>query len=202
MSTTTLIILMFATLAVLMIVIARYAGKVNKRKIERFEALALKMNLKYAKRKPSAISATLNYLTGFVRQYPIEIYEKIIRSGKNSSLYTCISIKNTSLNYNFSIGKEHFFSKIGKTFGFKDIEFDNPEFDKIFMLKSDDESRFRMLMNYELQNDLMELNTYLRGNIVNTPGQLEYTIFGGLDNESRVEELEKVVAFMVKILNR
>jgi hypothetical protein len=193
---------MFAVLAVIIIVIARYASKVNKLKIERFEALALKMNLKYERRKPSAISANLNYLTGFVRQYPIEIYEKIIKSGKNSHMYTCISIKNTALNYNFTIGKEHFFSKIGKTFGFNDIEFDNPEFDKIFRLKSDDEARFRMLMNYELQNDLMELNTHLRANIVNSPGQLEYTIFGGLDNEARVEELEKVVAYMVKILNR
>lgn len=134
MSTTTLIILMFAALAVFIIVIARYAGKVNQRKIERFQALALKMNLKHENRKPNFLSANLNYLTGFVRQYPIEIYEKIIGSGKNSHLYTCISIKNTSLNYNFSIGKEHFFSKIGKTFGFKDIEFDNPEFDKILCL--------------------------------------------------------------------
>lgn len=202
MSDTIWIVLIFAALAVLLMVLFRYASKVSKRKIERFQALALKMNLKHENRKPNFLSANLNYLTGFVRQYPIEIYEKMIKSGKNSYLYTCISIKNTALNYNFSIGKEHFFSKIGKTFGFKDIEFDNPEFDKIFKLKSDDESRFRMLMNYELQNDLMELNAHLRANVVNSPGQLEYTILGGLDNEARVEELEKVVAFMVKILNR
>jgi hypothetical protein len=51
------------------------------------------------------------------------------------------------------LGSETFFSKVGKVFGYNDINFDsNPTFSKRYSLKGDDEARIRQLFNMHVQN--------------------------------------------------
>lgn len=140
------------------------------------------------------------HLSGKWKEHYVEIYERIVGSGKNQTVYTQIKFSNSPHNFQFRIGKEHFFSKIGKAIGFKDIEFDDLEMDKKFLFKSKDEDRFRTLMNYKILHDLQGVEKAITGNIENKDGVLMYTLVGVLNKQEKVDDLEKVLKFMGKLM--
>lgn len=196
-----LIILAFFLFLIGIIVWAiRYGRKKNKEKNQRYRDFALRLNLEYNERPHLFVK--LPVLTGTFRNHPIKLCEKVIGSGKNQTFYTIIEFTGSSHDFQFRIGKEHFFSKIGKKIGFKDIEFDQFELDKKFLFKSKDEDQFRALMNYKILHALEAIDEHLKGSIEHVDDVLSYTQVGVLSKPEHFEGLEKVMYFMEQLMHK
>jgi len=92
-----------------------------------------------------------NMLSGMHKenQWKIFDYRYTIGHGKHSQTYSqtyAMMLSNDFRVPRFSLNTQHFFHKIGKVFGLKDIDFkDYPVFSKKYLLKSQDEDMIRML---------------------------------------------------------
>ncbi len=196
-------VILFGALALFVLVIiwaVRYARKQSKKKNDMYRALGLKLDMNYSETKHMLVKVP--HLSGTRNERLFEIYEHIVGSGKNQTVYTNIRYHQSPHNFQFRIGKENFFTKVGKKMGFKDIEFDNMELDKKFLFKSKDEEQFRTLMDYKLLHDLEGIVPSIRGTIENKDGLLTYTVVGATNKQERFEELENVMRFMDKIIEK
>ena len=144
----------------------------------------------------------LNYLEGSFQVFSVKIYEKIVGSGKHQHHYTCIDFIENPFSFEFTISKEHFFSKMGKMVGFKDIEFDDMEFDKMFLLKSKEEEQFRRLLDYKIQGKLKEISGSIHSAIQSKKGNFSYQQMGAIHTEKAQEDLEKVFKFMIELAKK
>lgn len=131
-----------------------------------------------------------------------EIYEEVVGYGKSKRTYTLIKFFNSPFDFEFKIGKEHFFSKMGKIFGFRDIEFRNEKFDSTFLLKSKDEEKFRAIMSDGFQSKLLLIADDLKGTIDNQNGELKYISQQEILKEERIKELDRVLSFMIEFITQ
>lgn len=175
----------------------RYGRRKNREKNEQYQTFALRLGLTYSERKHLFIK--LPTLSGKYSNKDVEVYEKIQGAGKNQTVFTIIQLKNTPHNFQFRIGKEHFFSKIGKKMGFHDIEFDNHELDKKFLFKSKDEDQFRSLMNYKVIYELEGIESKFKGSLMHDNHTLTYTQLGVLTKPVQFDDLEDVLKFLVTL---
>ncbi|NOQ70926.1 MAG: hypothetical protein GQ574_02930 [Crocinitomix sp.] len=185
----------FALLIGIIVFAVRFVKKQNNKKIELFQQWALRLNLQHEHKKQ--LLAKLNMLSGELDGVPVVIYEHIVGSGKNQVLYTTVTFAPNPFDFDFKIGKEGFFSKVGKSFGSKDIEFGDEEFDKKFLLKcKDEEGRFRNLMDFRMQQELRNIEKQLKGAIQSSNAGFTYSLAGGFNKQAKLEEFERVIGFM------
>lgn len=181
-------------LIILIIFLVRYSQKLNKRKVTWYQNWALKLGLKHELVK--YMFAKLNVMSGSLEGCQVQIYEKIVGSGKNRSMHTFIEFSPNPFDFDFRIAKEGFFSKVGKSLGSKDIEFNDHEFDKTFLLKSKEEEKFRAIMDYPAQQALRGIEKDLIGSIYSQGDKFSYSIMGGFTKEEKIEDFERVLDFM------
>ena len=181
-------------LIVLVIFLVRYGKKINQKKIVWYQNWALKLGLQHELVKNGF--AKLNVLHGNLDGCPVQIYEKMVGSGKNRAMHTYVEFTPSPFHFDFRIAKEGFFSKVGKTFGAKDIEFNDFEFDKKFLLKSKEEEKFRSILDYKAQHALSEIEKDLFGSIHNNGGKFSYSIPGGFAKEEKIADFERILDFM------
>jgi hypothetical protein len=104
-----------------------------------------------------------NLMGGETQDVAISIfdYQYTTGGGKNSTTHkqTVVSIDSASLDLpSFQLRPEHFFHKIGKMFGYQDINFEEfPEFSKQYLLRSDQEAAVREIFSAELTSHLAAL---------------------------------------------
>ena len=182
------------------VLLFRWAIRKSKKKNEMYRAFGLKLDMVYTESRHMMVKVP--HLSGTRNGLPLEIYEYIVGSGKNQTVYTAIRYSQSPHDFQFRIGRENFFTKVGKKMGFKDIEFDNFELDKKFLFKSKDEEQFRALMDYKLLHDLEGIVKSIRGTIENKNGLLTYTMAGNASKPERFDELEEVLSFMDKIVTK
>lgn len=188
-------------LFVLLIVWAvKYTKKINARKKAMYEQLAQRLGLVHTETK--YLMAKLNNLAGEYRGMKVAIWEKMEGSGKNRTVVTRILITAPGFDFDFKIGKEHFFTKIGKALGMKDIEFGDPEFDKKFLLKSDNEEKFRRLITPNIQHEIRNLGSDIRSSIRMQKGEFSYMNYGPLANEKQFKSFEKILDFMLMLAEK
>ncbi len=81
-------------------------------------------------------------------------YKYTVGSGKNSSTWrqTVIAFESADLDLpHFAVRPENLFHKIGKAFGYQDIDFDtHPKFSSTYLLRGTDETRIRALFRAEV----------------------------------------------------
>lgn len=193
-----ILISVFVVLIGGLVLIIRWSIRKNKKKNEMYRALGLKLDMTYTESRHMMVKVP--HLSGTRNGLPLEIYEYIVGSGKNQTVYTAIRYSQSPHDFQFRIGKENFFTRVGKKVGFKDIEFDNFELDKKFLFKSKDEDQFRAIMDYKLLHDLEGVVNSMRGTIENKNGALTYTMAGNASKPERFAELEEVLGFMDKIV--
>jgi hypothetical protein len=102
-------------------------------------------------------------INGTYRNHPIHIwmFTRTTGSGKNQSTTTYTAMSITCRNpqgFQLNLWEEGFFSKIGKIFGMQDIKTNDEEFDRAFVLKSNNESLARILLVPALRSQLVELS--------------------------------------------
>lgn len=192
-------LLAFIAIMILLIVLLfRYTRKKHREKNELFKDLANRLQLNYTEKTQRFM--ILPRLEGFWRDKELLIYEKVVGSGKNQTIFTVVEFPTSPYDFNFKIGKEHFFSKVGKKLGFKDIEFDNFELDQKFLFKAKEEDQFKSMMNYKLLHELSGIEASLVGNIENIDRKLSYTITGIVNKPDKMAKLESVMGFLVKLM--
>ena len=188
------LILFFGGLIGGLVLLIRYVKRTAQKKVEWYKTWGLKLNLEHSMKK--YLLAKLNTLAGELDGQPVIIYEKIVGSGKHQQLYTNITFQPNPFDFEFRIAKEGFFSKATKAFGAKDIEFGDDVFDKTFLLKSEDESKFRSLMDFRAQGALQAVEKNIAGSIMSTKTDFTYSYLGGFTKEAKVAELELILDFM------
>ena len=63
----------------------------------------------------------------------------------------------TTRDYKVSVTPEHTLKKVAKIFGMQDIQFNNPDFDKSFQIKGDDEFLIQRLLTPDVQSSLLSI---------------------------------------------
>jgi hypothetical protein len=77
-------------------------------------------------------------LTGNYRSRATQIYTYQVRSGKNSTTYTAVTMEIANPNhYTLMLRREHALDGLGKKLGMKDLEVGDSEFDSKFVVKSE-----------------------------------------------------------------
>ena len=138
-------------------------------------------------------------MTGKVNGKQVRIFEEIEGQGRNRETLTCIEFESSPFDFEFSIGKETFATKFGKFFGYNDIEFQDENFDKKFLLKSENEIAFRSLMDPQMQDELIAIELYLQGALVNSKKTFKYLLPGQIYLEEDLFGIEEILKFMVKM---
>lgn len=192
-----LVILFFSLFIGAIILVIRWALKINKKRILLLEEYAKSKGLEHSTTK--YFFSKLNQIKGEIDGIAIEINERMVGSGKNQQLVTDV-IVHSNFNFNFKIGTEHLFSKAGKIFGINDIQLGDPEIDKKFLFKSSDEERFKQMMNYEMQHKLAGLGKSLKASINCENGKITYSIYGALAKQSNLENMEEVRVFIFNLM--
>ncbi len=176
----------------------KISRKANARKLTFYLDLARKYKLNHSFSKHNFTA--LNVLEGMWNGMPFIIYEQMQGSGKNQTLVTIAVIEDAPFDFDFRIGKEHLFSKAGKLLGMNDIEFGDNEFDSQFLIKAENEDRFRSFFNYKLQAELSNLKKDLKAPIKVKKGAVNYTQYGPITNTNDFKSFEKVVDFMFQLI--
>lgn len=176
----------------------KHTKKTNQRKNEMYSQFALKRGLEHTTSK--YFMAQLHNVEGTIDGFNVQIFEKMEGSSKSKQVMTRIIFSNPPFDFDFKIGKEHIFSKTGKMLGLKDVEFDNPEFDKKFLMKSKDETKFKSLMNHNMQHELAAIEKDLKAAIRHSHGTLTYVNYGPLVKEEQFQSFERVLDYMFRLM--
>jgi len=79
-------------------------------------------------------------MTGNYRGRATQIYTYQVRTGKNSTTYTAVTMEIANPNhYTLTLRREHALDALGKKLGMKDISVGDNEFDRQFVVKSEPE---------------------------------------------------------------
>ncbi|UKN00482.1 hypothetical protein K6119_12145 [Paracrocinitomix mangrovi] len=190
----------FIGLSVLLVFIMfmiMYARRRNQNKAELFKAFAESKGLEYG--QSTQFLYMTPQLTGSVGDLTIRIDEKIIGKGKSKKVYTQIIFSDSPIKVDFKIGKETFFSKAGKIFGFKDIEFQDHQFDKTFLIKSSDESSFKAFLDYKKQALLSKNQHDLNGTLQCESGVFSYVSRMEIQKPSQITQLDHILELMLEL---
>ena len=91
--------------------------------------------------------------------YDVKVYSQ--SGGKNSPPYTHVEVfLNLSTDFKMRIYNETMASRIGKKLGMQDIQIYNDEFDSKFMIKGSDEYIVTNILNFDVQNKLIDLRSF------------------------------------------
>lgn len=138
----------------------------------------------------------------------------VVSTGKSTITYTRVrtAFKNPK-EYKLKLGKEGFFSKVGKAFGGQDIEIGDEIFDQSHIIKSNDESMTTRLLNkFEIKSrinfkknfslDIVQKNSMGIKSVEGESGLIFYTV-GKLKHEVEVitliELFRHILDYMVEL---
>jgi hypothetical protein len=182
----------------LIILLLRWVKKQNIKKVKLFAEFAQKHGFEHSTSK--YLTAQLNSLSGQKGTNSISITEEMVGSGKSKTVITTLMISPTPFDFEFTIGKEQFFSKAVKLLGFDDVNFDDPEFDKVFLIKSKEEDKLKAIITYEIQAELKRIAADLKGTIYGKSGTISYSITGPLMKPAQLESFENVMLFLLQLI--
>jgi hypothetical protein len=85
------------------------------------------------------------------------------RSRETSTTYTRIQVNHTGkFSGEINIYPQTFFSVLGKALGMQDVSVGNPEFDKAFIVKGNDETFLRKILDAEMQRNMLSMKKQVR----------------------------------------
>ena len=79
------------------------------------------------------------------------------RSGNNSQTFTRYRVRYPSAGVDFELRKQTAFSAVTKFFGAQDVEIGDPDFDEIFVIKSDDPRRVATVITPTRRTSILQL---------------------------------------------
>ena len=161
--------------------------------------MAKKHNLSHTYDKNKKLNV-LHQLKGKYKGYPIHIFEQMEGQRKGQHLATHIVFLNSPFNFEFTISKENLINKVEKKLNKQVVLFNDNALDNTFWLKSNDEIKFKRLLNTRKTEALKSIENNLHFKIENNGNELSYTIYENLYSPKAFKDLEFVMDFMVLLL--
>jgi hypothetical protein len=97
-------------------------------------------------------------ITGYYRKRLVQIWMHTTRRGRNKVTYTAIRAQcKKPPGFHMAIGREGILGKVAKAFGKQDIIIGDEEFDKMFLVRSNNESLARSVFPIGLRHKIVEL---------------------------------------------
>ncbi|MCB9233518.1 MAG: hypothetical protein H6581_17815 [Bacteroidia bacterium] len=172
-----------------------------KRLNEQVQKLADEMGLEAYLVEPKAFSFRPDYPTirGKLGESDVTVYFYKTGSGKHQQFWTAadLTVYNPGRK-TFKILKENFLTKIGKVFGGQDIQVGDPEFDKEFILKSNDEGFFTSLLSDPIRDQMMRVWVERKpaGNLELQGNRLKYVENGFMNSMIQTARMKQVLILM------
>jgi len=184
----------------LIVLLFKWVIGMNKKKVILHTAFADKHGFSIETSK--YLTAKLNTMVGQKDGIDVLIGERMVGSGKNQTVVTTLTLSPTPFDFDFKIGKEHIFSKMGKGLGLKDVEVGDEKFDKRFLLKSKDPDKLKMLIDYNIQADLKAIDADLKSSIYGKGNTLTYALHQPMMKQKQIDSFEKVMEVMLKLVTK
>lgn len=141
-------------------------------------------------------------LNGYMGPYPTRVYHYVVSSGKSSTTYACacLTISN-SRRKQFTLSREHLFSKVGKGLGMQDIQAGDRRFDEEILIKGNAESFIRIGLVDSIKDKLLDLFEARRssGTIELKKEELKYYEAGQIADDDARERFEIVLEILVDL---
>jgi hypothetical protein len=145
-------------------------------------------------------------LHGKINGYDFQLYSFMRGTGKSKTIYTAFDIHvNYKSSYYLRIFHEDFFRKFGKMLGIqKDIEINDPEFDSLFIIRSDNEHFAKtILSDMILKNKLIEERRLLNNGLLKFEnGILHYEGIKSIYSKKEVDNIEKLVKLSLLMIEK
>jgi len=148
-------------------------------------------------------------ISGTYRNYPLRIWMFTRSSGsgksRSTTTYTAFSLRtNGSNDFEFHIYEQGFFSKIGiSLFGMQDVQINDDEFDRAFVIKTKDENRIMEFFTPDIKQKCLDCaRRYTAFGIKYAGGDLYYERAGTMGSEKFRAELEVLINFYCDIGDR
>ncbi|WP_027420682.1 hypothetical protein [Crocinitomix catalasitica] len=190
-------------IVILLVVVAigglfvRYAKNKNAKKRKFYKDFGIRHGLVYSEVK--GFLTVMSTLKGPVKGVDVLIKEQISGKGKGSYVAIEIIIDIPESDFNFTISREDILSKVGSVLGYKDIQIGVEAIDKKFHFMSDDEVKFKAILNYNLQQELKSILKNLNGTIQLKDKRFIYKMRSEWFNQKKWDELDRVLKFMMII---
>lgn len=143
-------------------------------------------------------------IEGNIKGIPFYGYMYSKGSGKNQVTYTAFTLTLEGKNLtgkSLTVYKEGFFSKIGKAFGGQDIQIGNEDFDKNYIIKSNDEFFAKKALHLKVRQILLRKMPNMGGVLLLEGNKLNYDAVTTLVNDSKREDWEAVIGVFVELAN-
>lgn len=141
-------------------------------------------------------------LEGEVKGIPFYGYMYTKGSGKSQVTYTAFTLTLNGKNLTgktLTVYKEGIFSKIGKALGVQDIELGNEDFDKNYIIKSNDEFFAKKILNLRVRQLLLRKMPNMAGTLTLDGNKLNYDVILTLVNDRNREAMEDAVATFIEL---
>ena len=133
-------------------------------------------------------------IDGMLDGKPIHVYMYTVGSGKNQRTYTAFKIKTTNrYSYTLAMYKEGFFSKLGKGLGMQDIEIGDPDFDKQFIIKSNDDYFIKEILDDALKSHFLQVTDKMKGEFKMKGDEITYSEMMFLVTKNKRSDFEQVI---------
>lgn len=134
------------------------------------------VNIELPGREEKKFMKPLPYLSGKYKNRTLSIHSEMRGSGKHRHYVTILRLAaNAHSDNTITIWREGFFSKIGKALGMQDIQTGFEEFDKKFILRSNNPDFAMKVMNQKVCDKFVEMQKQVQSNLYFDKGNFSYT---------------------------
>lgn len=182
-------------------------GQRQKRKIAaNFEAFAAKMSCQA--NIPQGLFGGFPSCQGTYRNRPLRVYMFTRSSGsgksRSTTTYTAFEIDvNNPDGFEFNIFEQGFFTSIAVKFGMQDIQIGDDEFDKEYIIKSNNEAKVMELLTPMIKQKFMEFADRFPGFGVKLQGaKFYYESAGTMAGEAFMTQIETMIQFMCDLADQ
>ncbi len=135
-------------------------------------------------------------LSGMIRGFTVSIYLIKKGSGKNSSVYTVLDVSlQNSKPFQFHIYEAGLMSGLGKIFGMQDIEIGDENFDRKFVIKSNDATLISSFLSPSVRDSfLAAADKYANWGVEFNGQKLNYKRQGTFSSSRIIAEFEDMIS--------
>lgn len=189
----------FLPIIIGLLFLRRFDKRAEQRKIDWFKEWGLKFGFSHTVEKSLAVK--FNRLRGFVANHAVVIYEHLTGHRNPRTNSTTVIFKPNPFDFDFQIGREGVFEKLGKAFKGDDIQIGNENLDKQFLFRSNNHDQLKALMNLSMQEELTKAQAVFRGQIESNREYFLYSMADVCKNKRGQEEFGKMMEFVFALVS-
>jgi|GEM_PF-3413878 len=138
---------------------------------------------------------------GHLDQKPVTVETIVVSDGNSNRIYTQVEVENQFPNMDhLTIYIEGYMDRIGKKFGMQDIEVGSADFDKLYVVKSNDELFARNILDPKICVALVNMAGEMKGKILYKKNKVQYKILGAMNTDAKRKHIERIVFVCLEMI--